>query len=96
MRSQGFIPTKAPKPGAVPLRFDRCRRCAGLHRLIVYVNSRPKEKLVEPSAGKAQQVRDQVRVESGDHMVPPQSARYYTDAPSSGRHSSVPGQALLS
>jgi hypothetical protein len=68
----------------------------------VYVNQAPSPssasggKRVPISAGTAQNVGEQVPLQTGTHIQPPQRATYASDPPTSGQHYSIFGQAPLS
>ena len=60
---------------------------------LIYANSGPMHKGIQPAVGSAQQVGERAPVEKGAHISPPQRAHYATDPPTSGQHYSLRGAA---
>lgn len=61
--------------------------------VLIYANSWPAPKGIQPAVGSAQQVGERVLVEQGIHISPPQRTHYATDPPTSGQHYSLRGTA---
>ena len=63
---------------------------------VVYSTMAPKERLITTSTGSAEDVGEEVAVQSGTHIKPPERGQYSSDPPTSGQHYSIPGQAPIS